>query len=199
MHKKIYNLIFEAEVGEIPEESDQDVKVGSKTKLAKDSLDDQIDSLLIKYEKECALDNEKGVDKKDLNESPSRIYGFIFEAEGDALDPAAVAAGATAGSEIQTEDDAGEEEEMQIDIDQFAKKVGRLVKNYNRLLKAETAIVNRAIDFLRRNYNEDHVDRFKAILELQLDIIADPDIIEYPLSPPPLGLGAYDGGSGGGG
>jgi len=199
MKSKIYNLIFEAEVGEIPEISDEDVKVGGKTKLAKDSLDDQIDSLLIKYEKECTLEDEEKVDKEDLNENPSKLYNLIFEVEDSALDPAAAEAGATTGSEMQTEDEEGEESKISIDIDQFAKKVGRLVKNFKQLLKAETAIVNRAIEFLRTNYNEDHVERFKAILEKQLDIISDPDIIEYQDNPPPQGLGAYDAGSGGGG
>jgi hypothetical protein len=205
MKNKLYNLIFEADVGEIPEISDEDVKTGEKTKLERDSLDDQIDSLLIKYEKECAweTDEDTKVSKEDLNESVSNIYGFIFEVEGDeergeVLDPAAVEAGATAGSEIQTEDDPAEESEMKIDIDLFSKKVGRLVKNYDRLLKGPTAIVNRAISFLRKNYNEDHVERFKAILEKQLDIIADPDIIEYQDDDIPQGLGAYDAGTGGG-
>ena len=202
MKNKLYNLIFEADVGEIPEISDEDVKAGEKTKLARDSLDDQIDSLLIKYEKECAweTDEDTKVSKEDLNESPSNMYNFIFEVErGEVLDPAAIEAGATAGSEMQTEDEPGEESEMKIDIDLFSKKVGRLVKNYDKLLKGPTAIVNRAISFLRKNYNEDHVERFKAILEKQLDIIADPDIIEYQDEDIPQGLGAYDGGSGGGG
>ena len=202
MKNKLYNLIFEADVGEIPEISDEDVKAGEKTKLARDSLDDQIDSLLIKYEKECAweTDEDTKVSKEDLNESPSNMYNFIFEVErGEVLDPAAIEAGATAGAEMQTEDEPGEESEMKIDIDLFSKKVGRLVKNYDKLLKGPTAIVNRAISFLRKNYNEDHVERFKAILEKQLDIIADPDIIEYQDEDIPQGLGAYDGGSGGGG
>ena len=202
MKNKLYNLIFEADVGEIPEISDEDVKAGEKTKLARDSLDDQIDSLLIKYEKECAweTDEDTKVSKEDLNESPSNMYNFIFEVErGEVLDPAAIEAGATAGSEMQTEEEPAEESEMKIDIDLFSKKVGRLVKNYDKLLKGPTAIVNRAISFLRKNYNEDHVERFKAILEKQLDIIADPDIIEYQDEDIPQGLGAYDGGSGGGG
>ena len=69
MKNKLYNLIFEADVGEIPELSDEDVKAGEKTKLARDSLDDQIDSLLIKYEKECAweTDEDTKVAKEDLN------------------------------------------------------------------------------------------------------------------------------------
>jgi hypothetical protein len=199
MTTKLYKLIFEADVGEIPEISDEDVKAGEKTKLARDSLDDQVDSLLIKYEKECAweTDEDATVSKEDLNEHTSKIYNFIFEAE-EVLDPAAVEAGATAGSEMQTQDEPAEEAEMKIDIDLFSKKVGRLVKNFQNLLKAETAIVNRAISFLRTNYNEDHVERFKAILEKQLDIISDPDIIEYQDAPPPQGLGAYDAGTGGG-
>ena len=157
MKNKLYNLIFEADVGEIPELSDEDVKAGEKTKLARDSLDDQIDSLLIKYEKECAweTDEDTKVAKEDLNENASDMYGFIFEGEGgdpdarEVLDPAAIEAGATAGSEMQTEDDPAEESEMKIDIDLFSKKVGRLVKNYDKLLKGPTAIVNRAITFLR--------------------------------------------------
>jgi aspartokinase-like uncharacterized kinase len=55
---KIYNLIFEEKEEDREPEKGEGIKVGKKTRLAKDSLDDQIDSLLIKYEMESIIDDE---------------------------------------------------------------------------------------------------------------------------------------------
>ena len=96
------------------------------------------------------------------------------------------------------EEEPAEEEQPDLDIDQFGSKVARLVMNYQQLLKVETAIVNRAVEFIQKNYDDEHVERLYAILEEQYDIQIDPDFAEEEDRARPLGLGAYDGGSGGG-
>ena len=84
---RIYQLLFEAEKGEIPEKMDDDVRVGKKTKLARDSVDDQIDSLLVKYESESLREEDEEV---SLEESffKKNLKTLLFEQE-EALDPAA--------------------------------------------------------------------------------------------------------------
>jgi hypothetical protein len=191
----IYKLILEAEKGDIPEKSDDDVKVGKKSRLARDSVDDQIDSLLIKFESESIReDNEE----RDLNESLHTMSLKWLLREQEAFDPAADEE-ATTGSEIRDEDEAAEEETPDLDIDIFSSKVARLVMNYQQLLKIETAIVNRAAEFLNSEYDDEHTKRFYAILEEQFDIQIEKQFPDYDGPARKQGLGAYDGGSGAGG
>jgi hypothetical protein len=96
------------------------------------------------------------------------------------------------------ENEPGEEAMPNMDIDQFASKVARLVMNYQQLLKVETAIVNRSVEFIGKNYDSEHVERLFAILEEQYDIEIEPDFVEEDGKSTPLGLGAYDAGTTGG-
>jgi hypothetical protein len=190
----LYKLLLEAEKGDIPEKSDDDVKVGKKTRLARDSVDDQIDSLLIKFESESLRGDS---DDKALNESIHKLTLKWLLKEEEALDPAADKE-ATTGSEMQDADVAAEEEKPNLDIDIFAAKVARLVMSYQQLLKVETAIVNRAAEFIKNEYDEEHSKRYYAILEEQFDIQIDQQFPDYDSPAKPQGLGAYDGGATGG-
>ena len=192
----IYKFLFEAEKGEIPEKMDDDVRVGKKTKLARDSVDDQIDSLLVKYESESL--REKEDEGTSINESffNKNLRALLLEEE-EVLDPAADEE-ATTGSEMIDEEEPAEEETPDLDIDQFGSKVARLVMNYQQLLKIETAIVNRTAEFIGKHYDEEHVERLYAILEEQYDIEINEDFVEEDDRAVPQGLGAYDGGATGG-
>lgn len=190
----IYKLILEAEKGDIPEKSDDDVRVGKKSRLARDSVDDQIDSLLIKFESESIReDNEE----RDLNESLHTLSLKWLLREQEVFDPAADEQ-STTGSEIRDENEAVEEETPNLDIDIFSSKVARLVMNYQQLLKVETAIVNRAAEFINSEYDDEHAKRFYAILENQFDIEIDQQFPDHDKPAKKQGLGAYDAGATGG-
>ena len=188
----IFNLIFEAEKGKFPEKEDDDIRVGKKSRLARDSADDQIDSLFIKYESESIREKPESLEESLANKS----LGFLIEQ--DAVDPAADSE-ATTGSEIQDEKEKGEEEIADLDIDIFSSKVARLIMNYDHLLKIEAVILNRCVEFLKENYDSEHADRFYAILEEQYDIQIADDFVKDQGQPAPQGLGAYSGGATGGG
>jgi hypothetical protein len=70
--------------------------------------------------------------------------------------------------------------------------------NYQQLLKVETAIVNRAAEFLNSEYDDEHTKRFYAILEEQFDIQIDQQFPDYDKPSRKQGLGAYDAGATGG-
>lgn len=197
---KIYDLIFEKKEEERDPEKGEGIKIGKKTRLAKDSLDDQIDSLLIKYETESIINDEGHADFINENMYNRFMKGLILEQEG-ALDPAAEKSSQAKGSERQEEDEEGEEKMLNIDIDIFTKKVARLIMNADKLLNIEQVILNRAEKFIRENYNEDHLERFRTILEKQFDIEADLIFRDFEDNPSetdaPQGLGAYAGGTGG--
>lgn len=190
----LYNYLFEASKGEIPEREDDDVKVGKKSRLARDSVDDQIDSLLIKYESESVRSDDE---LKKIDESLFK-NSLLFLIEQEVLDPAAEEE-TTTGSEIIDQEEEAEQEMPDLDIDQFAAKVARLVMNYQQLLKVETVIVNRAMEYLGQNYDKEHKERFNAILEEQFDIQISKFFPDESGEVAPQGLGAYDGGTGGGG
>ena len=196
---KIYDLIFEKKEEDVAPEKGEGIKVGKKTRLAKDSLDDQIDSLLIKYEMESIIDDEGHSDFVNESMYDRFMKGLIVEQE-EALDPAAEEAGKAKGSERQEEDEEGEEKIPNIDIDVFTKKVARLIMNADKLLNVEQAILNRSEKFLRDNYNEEHIERFKTILEKQFDIESDLVFRNFKDNPTehdaPQGFGAYAGGAG---
>ena len=195
---KLYKYLFEADEEEIPEEDSVKVDVSRKIRLARDSVDDQIDSFLVKFESESALDEDEQLEESFYNHDLKYLLN-----EQPVLDPEAEAAKKPQGSEeteIETAEKAGR---MVIDIDSFTSKVARLIINSDRLLDLQSAIVNRTIDFLENYYDADHVERFKSILEQQYDIDSKVFDRTYEANPAeydsPQGLGAYDGGSGGGG
>jgi hypothetical protein len=187
----MFKLIYEAEKGKFPEKEDDDIRVGKKSRLARDSADDQIDSLLIKYESESIRE-----ESETLEESLAK-NSLKFLLKEEVVDPAADEE-ATTGSEMQDEEEAAEEEQANLDIDVFSSKVARLIMNYDHLLKIEAVILNRCVEFLKSNYDAEHAERFYAILEEQYDIEIDEDFVDDEGRPAPQGLGAYDGGSGGG-
>ena len=102
---KLYDLIFEKKEADIEPEKGEGIKVGKKTRLAKDSLDDQIDSLLIKYEMESVIDDEGHADFVNENMYSKFMKDLLVEQEG-ALDPAAKSEAATkseASEDISTQ------------------------------------------------------------------------------------------------
>ena len=111
---KLYDLIFEKKEEDIEPEKGEGIKVGKKTRLAKDSLDDQIDSLLIKYEMESIIDDEGHADFINETMYDRFMKGIIQEQEGEVLDPAAEKSKKPKGSERQEEDDEGEEKKPNI-------------------------------------------------------------------------------------
>ena len=71
MNKSIYNFLFEKEEKETnsPEKSVHLVDDELKARKALDSIDDQIDSLIIKYEQESIRDEENLAEMSFFNNS----------------------------------------------------------------------------------------------------------------------------------
>jgi len=86
-----------------------------------------------------------------------------------------------------------------LDIEQFATDVARLIQNYETLLDIESAIYYRAIALLERNYSEETAMAFKDIMQQRYQFDFD-DIRDDPTeNEAPLALGAAGEGGGGGG
>tara|TARA_R110001592_G_C12964400_1_gene732619 strand:+ start:93 stop:683 length:591 start_codon:yes stop_codon:yes gene_type:complete len=135
------------------------------TRLSRDSVDDQIDSMILKFEKESITDEEDEL-LEAIFETKS-LKALITEQEDDDEEPEA---DEPAGSEdVQVDEPAEATLKPKLNVDIFSKKVARLALNSSTLLDPATVIVNRAINFLSKNYDQAHVDRMVDILNTQFD------------------------------
>jgi len=182
------------------------------TRLSRDSIDDQIDSFLIKFENDSVKDEEKEDDiLRSLSEmslraliseqdAPEEEAEIEEPAEGipgmDPADeePAEETPSDPAGSEDVDVDEPAELPKLPIDVDAFIKRVARLALNADTLLDVKTVIVNRSLNFLQDNYDKDHVEKAMEILDSQFDFNLggkkDPPVA-------PDAAGAWAGGTGG--
>lgn len=214
----IYKLLFEQDNKNVdtPEASLNATQTKIKARKALDSIDDQIDSLIIRYEassiRETPVDDlmESLIYKKlkflleqeefeEEEDSPPAAAGSESEAEaskGDAPAPDPV------GSEKMTADDPGESLIPDLDIDAFAARTTRLIANYKSLLRMEEAIINRVKNFLDENYGDKFVQKYTDILEEQYGITLTEFEDSRQIKDDKFAVGAYAAGmgqSGGGG
>lgn len=160
-------------------------------KELQDSLDQQVDDFLISYESDAKVKKNEGFDFRSMTRSfLSTTSRTLLEAEGDE-------------EEEKPADEEKPEEKKKlsaedIDIEEFASSVVRLIDNYDSLLEVRNTLARRALNFLSDNYSPDVVNQFKIVLEDEHDITigkskADEEDNEFPAP------AAARAGSGGGG
>ena len=131
------------------------------TRLSRDSVDDQIDAMMLKFEKESIVDEDDELLESIFSEKSLKKL-ILEQEEPEADEPA--------GSEdVETDEPAEKVLKPKIDMDVFSKKVGRLALNAKDLLDPATVVINRAVNFLINNYDQAHVDRMIDILNTQFD------------------------------
>jgi hypothetical protein len=176
---------------------------------AKDSVDDQIDALILRYETSSIRA------EPSLNESLKSLnLKFLLEqeeeesldepvddapideppAEGDT--PAEEAPEPEGSEKISVTTPAEDQAIPDLDIDRFANKVVRLLNNYQSLLNVEEAVLNRAKTFLDENYGDAFVKAFNDTLmqnygieSVEFDNVSDVGEDAYA-------VGAFAGGTG---
>ena len=179
-----------------------------KTRNERDSADDQIDSFLIKFEKDSIKDEDEAEPiVKSLSEMS--LSALIEQADPPEDEPEDEPEGggepAAAADEEEKEDegpvdsatvDIAEPKDvpmLPIDVDAFIKRVARLAMNSEKLLDIQSVIINRALSFLQDNYDDEHVNVAKEILDTQFDF----DIGGAADTPEaPYAVGAWAGGTG---
>lgn len=194
MKSKIYNLLFEQDDNNSKDAPEANVSSDEqpKARKSKDSLDDQIDSLILLYEKRSIRDQD------DLMESLFKnTLKYLLEQEEEGDSPPEEAEEAEpeetpeeesepVGSEKMDADIADEQIVPDLDIDRFTIKVARLMMNYRNLLQIENVIINRAKNFLDENYGDKFVLKYLEILDEQFGIgtseFEQSDEIDAPLA-----------------
>ena len=192
--KIIRKLILEqmdSALEELEVDETEDRHIGS------DSVDDQIDLFLMRFENESMTPDDQ---IEQMSESDMRLslVKLLLEQPAEE-DPAEEEAPAEpveepAAPEEEAEAEAEEPPKPPIDVDAFTKRVARLVMNNDVLLDIKSAIVNRAMNFLFENYDQAHVYEMKELLD-NLDLGIEK---EEPPPERPFAAGAYAGGTGGG-
>ena len=179
-------------------------------KIADNSLDDQIDSFLLKFENDSIVDDEK-IDFISKSLSEMSLKTFLVEQPDPTEDEDEEAPEDTEPPEDIAEPDDKEESEIEepagsedvevnvpsappklpIDIDAFAKRVARLAMNADKLLDIKSVIINRALSFLADNYDNNHVEEMKEVIPKFLPEIGPSADLDAPFA-----AGAYAGGTG---
>ena len=211
--KSIYDLIFEQDDNEkaakraSPENPILLRRPKVRARPASDSVDDQIDGLILRYESASIRSEEEGDGEATLAESLKKLnLRFLLEQEEE--EPVVDEAEGEEGEEDETPDPEGseamavtepikEQEIPDLDVDRFAARVIRLLMNHDNLLRIEDAIINRTKNFLDENYGDVFVSKFLDIIEEQYGLAVDefPDV-EYD-EDEPFAVGAFAGGTGG--
>jgi len=140
-----------------------------KTRLSKSSVDDQIDSLFIKFEKEAIKAEGRVRSLAQLMfEAPEDEEEVVEEEPAEDAEPTSV------GSEERDEEWSAEPQTPPIDMDQFVRRVVRLLENYDSLLDIPTVIVQRAQNYILENYDEAAAQDFESSLEEDHGISLNP-------------------------
>lgn len=128
-------------------------------KELEDSLDQQIDDYFAEYESEAKVKKNEGFNFHSMTRGfLSALNEAEEEKESDKKDDES----ADVAKKLTSED---------IDVEEFAASVVRLIDNYDSLLEVRNTIARRAINFLTENYEQDVVNEFKIILEDQHDVV----------------------------
>lgn len=150
----------------------EELIIAEATRLAKDSVDDQIDAIVIGFEdlskvvgesrrlREAPGDDEKDDSKNDVpaddKEVPEPPPG-----SGSAVD-----------SSERTVEDPAQPNKPKIDIDRFTTQVARFIQNSSNMLDVKTVIINRSKKFLGETYSDDELlARFEELLRTEHDIM----------------------------
>ena len=198
--RKIYNLLFEQEEAQDVDVPEKNVVASSNSFARKsaDSLDDQLDSLILMYEKDA-------IKKDDIAESLRylSLSALLREQEEPAEEepaeeePAEEESAAPSGSESMDPEvkPATSQKVPNLDIDEFAINIARMIMNYESLLDVKKVIINRAKNHLDKNYGDAYVKRFLETLEEQFGITSEEFNVDYSADVP-FAIGANPAGAG---
>ena len=203
--KELRRLITEQFASIIAEQETQEVPTGDAPDVpSPTSVDEQIDELLLQYEK-LSLPSEEEVLQEMIQKCSLR---FILEQEEPVADvnveeevPEEAAEEEGAEEEVEEEEEIFDEEMPRLDIGTFALKVARLAEIPEKVLDLKDAIINRAIQYLQTNYDDNIAKEFESALMDNFQLAVREEEVEKLVAsdlPAPAAVGAGPlGGAGG--
>lgn len=207
----LYSLLFEDDKKgfKAPPEGNVSFKQKSGSKRSSDSVDDQIDSLILMYEKNAIKNDDKKLYEQFLKGSLKMLLeqddtDTDTDTSADTstdteTDSSTTSSDSPSGSEDQGDVSSAKNDIVpNLDVDEFTEKIARLIMNYRNLLRIEDVIINRAKNFLDENYGDAFVSKYIQTLESDYGIeisIFPNDELERDA---PFAIGANPAGAGGG-
>ena len=200
--EQLAQMLSEQEAEETPEADEPDAPSGA-------SVDDQIDALLLQYEK-MSLPSEEEMIQEVLD---TKSLKFILEQEEvtDEEEEETEEVEVAAADEEAEEEDPDEEEEVAeedlvaqspvLDVATFALKVARLAEVPEKVLDLKDAIINRAIQYISSNYDELVAKEVEQTLMDNYQLALPEEEVEKVVAsdlPAPAAVGAGPGGGAGG-
>jgi len=154
----------------------------SKVRLSEDSLDAQLDSILIGYQNDSSLEDELGE-----GTMPAHFKILLGEGPEDNEEEEDM----SVGDEQQRAEEPASPKEQKINLDEFAQNVVNLLENYGNLLNFQPVIINRAKNLLERGYLPELVEEFLEILEQDFGYSLEQEdadaSMQDEVEPPPAG------------
>ena len=206
----IFNLLFEVDEESINRNSPENpVSVedeGIKARPADDSVDDQIDALILRYENIAIKDDDENTFAESLNRLNLKILleqeedeDIVSAFEDDVEDTTPAEPGGSEDMDVKKP--AKKQEIPPLDVDAFTSRMVRLIMNYENLLNIKEAIINRAKNFLDENYGDQYVNKYMETLEQEHGIsfkefkdVNYPDEEDFAIGANPAGAGITGGG-----
>ncbi len=200
--EQLAQMISEQEAEETPEADEPDAPSGA-------SVDEQIDALLLQYEK-MSLPSEEEMIREVLD---TKSLKFILEQEEatDEEEEETEEIEVAAADEEAEEEDPDEEEEVAeedlvaqspvLDVATFALKVARLAEVPEKVLDLKDSIINRAIQYISSNYDELVAKEVEQTLMDNYQLALPEEEVEKVVAsdlPAPAAVGAGPGGGAGG-
>jgi hypothetical protein len=211
----LYKFLFEDKDVNDKDATEAEVSVsgsGLKSRQSKDSVDDQIDSLILKYEYSSIDEKEddalmESILKQNLkyllteqDEDIEDEEEPADDAEGEDEDEVPVTADPTGSENVDISTPNMKEVIPNLNIDKFTKRCVRLIINHRNLLRIEEAIINRAKNFLDEHYGDAYVTDFLNVLESQHGITIEEfndEVLNSKEQDTPFAVGANASGAGG--
>ena len=150
----------------------------SKTRLSKDSVDDQIDSFILKFERESIVSPESLVMESLAG---MNLSALLFEQDEEEGEKDLGAEDSASSTDVVVDQAIETVKKPPMDVDAFAKRIARLALGYRNQLDIPTVILNRSLNFLKENYDESYVSQVMDILDNQFDFNLRPE--REPVSP----------------
>lgn len=158
----------------------EEIMLFEATRLASDSVDDQIDSIIIGYEEQS----------KTVVESRRRRRLAEAPENADEKEEKPAESETSVDSSERTVEDPAEPNKPKIDIDKFTTHIARFVQNSSNLLDIKTVIIERSKKFLLETYKDESLNmKFEELLKMEHDIYPSGEKKDEPVAPAAVGAG----------
>lgn len=154
-------------------------------RLSEDSIDSQIDSVLLRYQNESSLEDDEIEQATQVSEGykmPDN-WNLLLEEDQEEEVPSTDDV-MSVGNDMPRSNTPADPRTQKINLDDFAEKVSNLYNHYESLLNIKPVIVHRAMHLLERGYSGDIIDEFLEKLEREFGITLEGDAEdEVPMAP----------------